>query len=169
MRDGLVTLASPFGSAETFVRLEAAVRGQGLAVFATIDHAQAARDAGLNMKAASLLIFGSPRAGTPLMQRAPTLAIDLPLKALIWEDEDGATWLSYNDPAWLAQRHRLGDLDAPTMVWEYEGGAVAAGPEAGPLAPGHQMLGATSDQLRLRAMAHALSEIAGDVIRPFAP
>jgi uncharacterized protein (DUF302 family) len=168
MRDGLVTLASPFGAAETSVRLEAAVRSQGLSVFATIDHAQAARDAGLEMKAASLVIFGSPRSGTPLMRRAPTMAIDLPLKALIWEDEDGGTWLSYNDPAWLARRHGLGDLDAPTMVWEYEGGAVAAGPEDGILAAGNRALGVTSDRMRLRAMAHALSEIAGEATRPFA-
>ncbi len=107
MTDGLVTLPSPFGPRETYARLHAAVTGRGLAIFATIDHAKAAAKAGLEMKAARLLIFGNPRTGTPLMRIEPRLAIDLPLKALVWAGEGDSTWLSYNAPTWLAHRHAL--------------------------------------------------------------
>ena len=111
MPDGLVSHRSAFGPAETLDRVLAAVRGHSLEVFITIDHAKAAADVGLTLGAASLVIFGSPKGGTPLMAIAPTLAIDLPLKALVWDDAAGATWVSYNDPAWLAQRHGLAKTD----------------------------------------------------------
>jgi uncharacterized protein (DUF302 family) len=76
-------------------------------VFARIDHAAGASGAGLSLRPTELLIFGNATAGTPLMQTAQTIGIDLPLKALAWEDESGRVWLSYNDPGWLAQRHGL--------------------------------------------------------------
>ena len=86
-------------------RLVAAVTGRGMSILARIDHAAAAATAGLALRPTEVLIFGNARAGTPLMQTAPTLGIDLPLKALVWQDEAGATWLAFNDPMWLAARH----------------------------------------------------------------
>jgi uncharacterized protein (DUF302 family) len=104
---GMVHLKSPYTAAETLDRLRDLVIGKGLALFATIDHAAAAAEVGLSMAPATVLIFGSPEAGTPLMIAAPTLAIDLPLKALVWQEPTGPVWLSYNAPEYLAQRHGL--------------------------------------------------------------
>ena len=106
--EGLTTLLSNFGPKETMDRLEAEVRGKGITVFARIDHAAAAAEAGLALRPTELLIFGNPRAGTPLMQSTQTIGIDLPLKALVWQDASGKTWLSYNGPSWLARRHGAG-------------------------------------------------------------
>jgi len=103
--DGLTTLRSSYGPKDTMTRLEAEVKARGMTVFARIDHAAGAAGAGLSLRPTKLLIFGNAKAGTPLMQTVQTTGIDLPLKALVWEDASGATWLSYNDPAWLAQRH----------------------------------------------------------------
>lgn len=103
--DGLTTIASMFGPKETMDRLVAAVTGRGMAVMARIDHAAAAAKVGMALRPTEVLIFGNPRAGTPLMQASQTLGIDLPLRALVWQDEAGATWLGYNDPTWLAHRH----------------------------------------------------------------
>jgi uncharacterized protein (DUF302 family) len=103
--DGLTTLRSSYGPKDTMTRLEAEVKARGMTVFARIDHAAGAAGAGLPLRPTELLIFGNAKAGTPLMQTVQTTGIDLPLKALVWEDASGATWLSYNDPAWLAQRH----------------------------------------------------------------
>ncbi len=89
-------------------RLAAAVADRGMAILARIDHAAAAATVGMALRATEVLIFGNPRAGTPLMQTAQTVGIDLPLRALVWRDEAGGTWLSYNDPHWLAARHGLG-------------------------------------------------------------
>ena len=102
-------MPSAFDAAETAQRLFAALDKRRLAVFAKIDHRQGAERVGLELRPALLVIFGAAEAGTPLMQIAPTMAIDLPLKALVWEDVRGAVWLSYNDPFWLAQRHGLAD------------------------------------------------------------
>ena len=88
-------------------RLEAAVKAKGMTVFARIDHAAGAAAAGLSLRPTEVLIFGNAKGGTPLMQSVQTIGIDLPLKALVWQDASGKTWLSYNDPAWLAQRHGL--------------------------------------------------------------
>jgi uncharacterized protein (DUF302 family) len=107
--DGLTTLASSFGPAETMARLEAAVRAKGLTVFARIDHAAGAAAVGLALRPTELIIFGNAKGGTPLMQAQQTIGIDLPLKALIWQDAAGKTRLSYNDPRWLAQRHGADD------------------------------------------------------------
>jgi uncharacterized protein (DUF302 family) len=103
--DGLVALKSPHGAAETMSRLEAAVKQRGLNVFARIDHAAGAAKVGKTLRPTEVLIFGNPQGGTPLMECAQSAGIDLPLKALVWQDESKQVWLGYNDPAFLAQRH----------------------------------------------------------------
>jgi uncharacterized protein (DUF302 family) len=103
--NGMTHLSSPHPVEETLARLQAAVTAKGLRVLASIDHSGDAAAAGLEMRPTKLLIFGNAKAGTPLMIAAPTLGIDLPLKALIWEDTDGRVWLSYNTPEYLRQRH----------------------------------------------------------------
>jgi len=104
---GMVHLRSRYSVDETLGRLEAAVAARGLKVFGRIDHSGEAERAGLAMRPTQVLIFGSPKAGTPLMVAAPTLAIDLPLKALVWQDADSAVWLSYNSAEYLEQRHGI--------------------------------------------------------------
>ena len=99
--EGLITIASNLQPKETMDRLAAAVSAHGMAILARIDHAAA----GFDLRPTEVLVFGNPRAGTPLMQAAQTMGIDLPLKALVWQDERGRTWLSYHDPKWLARRH----------------------------------------------------------------
>jgi len=103
--NGMVHLESPYSFAETLNRLESTLRARGIAEFARIDHSGEAAKIGLKMDPTQVVIFGSPKAGTPLMVAAPTLAIDLPLKALIWEDAGGKVWVSYNTAEYLAQRH----------------------------------------------------------------
>ena len=105
--DGLITIRSSHGPKETMTRLEAAVKAKGLTVFAHVDHAAGAAEVGLSLRPTDLLIFGNAKGGTPLMQSVQTVGIDLPLKALVWQDASGNTWLAYNDPAWLAKRHGL--------------------------------------------------------------
>jgi uncharacterized protein (DUF302 family) len=106
--DGLITMRSSHGPKDTTNRLEAEVRAKGMTVFARIDDAAGAAEVGLALRPTELLIFGNARGGTPLMQSIQTIGIDLPLKALVWQDGSGNTWLSYNDPSWLAKRHGLG-------------------------------------------------------------
>jgi uncharacterized protein (DUF302 family) len=111
--DGLTTMRSTHGSKDTMNRLEAAVRAKGMTVFARIDHAAGAAEVGLSLRPTELLIFGNAKGGTPLMQSMQAIGVDLPLKALVWQDRMGSTWLSYNDPGWLATRHGLGhEVDA---------------------------------------------------------
>lgn len=110
---GLTTIKSSHGPRDTMNRLEAAVKARSMTVFARIDHSAGAAAAGLSLNPTELLIFGNARGGTPLMQTAQTIGIDLPLKALVWQDASGSTWLSYNDPAWLAQRHGLSGTEVP--------------------------------------------------------
>lgn len=111
--DGLTTIRSNYGPKDTMNRLEAAVAAKGMTVFARIDHAAGAAGVGLTLQPTEVLIFGNAKAGTPLMKSVQTIGIDLPLKALVWQDAAGQTWLSYNDPAWLAKRHGLsGATDA---------------------------------------------------------
>jgi uncharacterized protein (DUF302 family) len=86
-------------------RLETEIRAYGLSVFARIDHAAGAAEVGLTLRPTNLIIFGNACGGTPLMQAAQTVGIDLPLKALVWEDAASKTWISYNEPNWVAQRH----------------------------------------------------------------
>ncbi len=115
-REGLITIRSSFGPQETMKRYDAAVRAKGLTVFATIDHAAGATAVGLSLRPTALIIFGNARGGTPLMQANQTSGIDLPLRALVWQDDSGATWLSYNDPAWIAARHQIGTDAAGTVT-----------------------------------------------------
>ena len=100
--DGLTTIPSSYGPKETMDRLEAEIKAKGMTVFARIDHAAGAAQAGLSLRPTEVLIFGNAKAGTPLMQSNQTIGIDLPLKALVWQDADGKVWLSYNEPSWLA-------------------------------------------------------------------
>ena len=112
---GLVSIQSGNSVKVTIDRLEAMLKNKGITVFARIDHAAAAAAVGMPLRPTELLIFGDPTAGTRLMQAEQTIGIDLPLKALVWEDASGATWISYNDPVWLAQRHALGDDTSRTV------------------------------------------------------
>src|SRR5215471_6406701 len=105
--DGLTTIQSKFGPQDTMNRLEAELKAHGMTVFRRVDHAAMAKEAGLTLRPTELILFGNPRRGTPLMQANQTIGIDLPLKALVWEDAAGKTWLSYNEPAWLASRHEI--------------------------------------------------------------
>ena len=92
-------------------RLEAEIRAQRMTVFARIDHAAGAAEVGLTLAPTELIIFGNARGGTPLMQSVQTVGIDLPLKALVWEDTAGKTWLSYNEPSWIARRHSVANAE----------------------------------------------------------
>ena len=103
--EGLLVSPSAHGPAETMQKLIAAVTAKGLSILAHIDHAGAAAKVGMELRATDLLIFGNPKGGTPLMQASQTIGIDLPLKALVWQDQDAKTWLGYNDPAWFCARH----------------------------------------------------------------
>lgn len=114
--DGLFALQSAHSVDETISRFEAALQAHGVTLFASIDHGAGAAAAGMTLRPTVLLIFGNPRAGTPLMQLNQTIGIDLPQKALVWQDADGKVWLSFNDPAWLATRHRIGDAGAETVA-----------------------------------------------------
>jgi len=111
--DGLVTVQSQFGPKETMDRLEVDINASGMKVFARINHAALAADVGQKLLPTEVIVFGNPRGGTPLMQRNQTVGIDLPLKALVWQDAAGLTWLSYNTPAWFAKRHELTGVEAP--------------------------------------------------------
>lgn len=113
--DGLVTIACKHPVKEALDRLEAALRAKGVAVFARIDHAAGAASVDMPLRPTEVLIFGNPKAGTPLMQANQTIGLDLPLKILAWQDAAGKTWLTYNDVHWLAARHRLGDRLKPEV------------------------------------------------------
>jgi uncharacterized protein (DUF302 family) len=113
--NGLITVASKFSVGETLDRLTAAITSAGLLVFARINHAGNAEEVGLELRPTELLIFGHPKGGTPLMQDKQTAGIDLPVKALAWEDEAGGVWLTYNEAAWLATRHELGSASSQAI------------------------------------------------------
>ncbi len=112
---GLVHLKSPYTASETLARLERAVTVRGIPIHATISHSGDAARAGLQMNPSLLLIFGNPKAGTPLMVASPTIAIDLPLKALVWQAVDGTVWVSYNSPTYILHRHSL----APEFIQNF--------------------------------------------------
>jgi len=103
--EGLTTAPSSFGPSQTMNRLEAEIKKNGMEVLARIDHAAGAAKVGLQLTPTELIIFGNARGGTPLMQSAQTVGIDLPLKILVWQDAAHNTWVSYNDPRWIAERH----------------------------------------------------------------
>jgi uncharacterized protein (DUF302 family) len=108
---GLTSIPSSFGPKETMDRLEVEIRAQRMTVFARIDHASGAAEVGLTLAPTELIIFGNARGGTPLMQSVQTVGIDLPLKVLVWQDAANKTWLSYNEPRWIAQRHGVANAE----------------------------------------------------------
>jgi len=113
--NGLITITSNHSVKETLDRLEASLRGNGVTVFARIDHAAGAASVDMSLPPTELIVFGQPQAGTPLMQAQQSIGIDLPLKMLAWQDGNGKNWLAYNDIAWLAKRHGLGEDLAPAI------------------------------------------------------
>lgn len=113
--NGIVDIPSRHSVGETIDRLQSLLAAKGIKVFARIDQAAEATAVGLSMKPTQLLIFGDPRAGTPLMNQTPSLALDLPLKALAWEDAEGKVWLTYNSPEYLQERHKLDFTPFPAL------------------------------------------------------
>jgi uncharacterized protein (DUF302 family) len=105
--NGMQHLSSPYSVQETLRRIESLLQEKGLTIFCRVDHSGEAEKVGLKMRATQLILFGSPKAGTPVMVASPTIAIDLPLKALVWEDAGGKVWVSYNSPEYLQQRHNV--------------------------------------------------------------
>ena len=114
--DGLVVVKSTYSAAETASRLAAALPERGLKLFARIDHAAGAASIGKVLRPTEVLIFGNPQGGTPLIECQQSLGIDLPLKALVWQDASGQVWLGYNDPAWLVARHGAGECPAASSL-----------------------------------------------------
>lgn len=110
--DGLIAVKSPYTAKETMDRLEGIVKQRGLSVFARIDHAAGAAKVGKTLRSTEVLIFGNPQGGTPFMECAQSVGIDLPLKALVWEDSSSQVWLGYNDPEYLAKRHGVATCPA---------------------------------------------------------
>jgi uncharacterized protein (DUF302 family) len=121
--NGLVQVASRYSVEETVRRLQAAFSAKGLQIFAVVDHSGEAEKVGLKMRPTKVVIFGSPKAGTPLMVEAPSLAIDLPLKALVAEDADGKVSVTYNSPEYLQERHRV----PPELIKNLAGAGVVIG------------------------------------------
>jgi uncharacterized protein (DUF302 family) len=119
--DGLITVASAYRVAETVDRLAAAAEAAGMQVFVRVNHAAGAAEVGMSLRPTELILVGNPRGGTPLMQDRQTAGIDLPLRALAWEDADGRVWVTTNDAAWIADRHGLGKASAAAVS------AVSAG------------------------------------------
>jgi len=119
--DGLITVASAYRVAETVDRLAAAAEAAGMQVFVRVNHAAGAAEVGMSLRPTELILVGNPRGGTPLMQDCQTAGIDLPLRALAWEDADGRVWVTTNDAAWIADRHGLGKASAAAVS------AVSAG------------------------------------------
>ncbi|MFT7245776.1 MAG: hypothetical protein ACI82A_003147 [Candidatus Azotimanducaceae bacterium] len=114
--EGLITLKSPHSAMATMDRLEDTVKARGLTVFARIDHAAGADKIGKSLRPTVVLIFGNPQGGTPFMECAQSTGIDLPLKALVWEDASGQVWLAYNDPSYLATRHQVPDCTVAANI-----------------------------------------------------
>ena len=121
----LVTLPSAQGVPETVARLKALLAQKGIEVFAHIDHAAGAREVGLPLRPTQVLIFGNPKAGTPLMQSRQTIGLDLPLRVLVWEDSAGKAWLTYRRAADLARQHRVTDRDEAVPAMDEGLGALA--------------------------------------------
>jgi uncharacterized protein (DUF302 family) len=121
MANGLISQKSAHDAAETARRFRTAAEQAGMTIFAEIDHGKNAAEVGLELGPCIVMLFGNPKAGTLLMQLNPEAGIDLPLKALVWTDRDGDTWLGWNDPAWVAERHGLGPKADPIVS------AIAAG------------------------------------------
>jgi uncharacterized protein (DUF302 family) len=129
--DGLTKVASNYDASETSKRLETSIQAKGMTVFAKVDHAAGAKAVGLDLGPTLLVIFGAARGGTPLMQADQSVGIDLPLRALIWQDAAGRTWISYNEPEWIANRHGLGDGLKPVIGNMHEVRAAVVNEAAG--------------------------------------
>jgi len=114
--EGIVDVPTSHSVDETVARIKAILESKGITLFALVDHSGDAAKVAMKMPPMKLLIFGSPKAGTPLMLAAPSIAIDLPLKILVWEDGQGKVWLSYNDPEYLKQRHGLQENLLPNIA-----------------------------------------------------
>jgi len=114
--DGLVTSRTPRPPEETIARLKAEIAARKLTIFAEIDHAAGAEAVGLTLRPLFLIIFGAAKGGAPLMQAGATAGMDLPLKLLVWQDAEGETQVSYNDPHWVAKRHGLAAVEAPVRA-----------------------------------------------------
>jgi uncharacterized protein (DUF302 family) len=126
---GIVNISCHRSVEQTVEKLEAILHAKGVKLFALVDHSGEAASAGMRMRPTKLLIFGNPKAGTPLMLASPRVAIDLPLKILVWEDADGKVWISYNSPAYLQARHSLPqELVQNITVVEALAAAAADGP-----------------------------------------
>jgi uncharacterized protein (DUF302 family) len=110
--DGLIAIKSPHSSKTTMDRFENIAKQKGMTIFARIDHAAGAAKIGKKLRSTELLIFGNPQGGTPFMECNQTVGIDLPLKALVWEDATGQVWLGYNDPGFIATRHGVSQCPA---------------------------------------------------------
>ncbi len=123
--DGLVTVKSAHGVKETIDRFEATAKARGLNVFLRLDHAAGAKKIGKELRPTELLVFGNPQGGTPLMECAQSAGIDLPLKALAWQDAAGQVWLAYNDPVFLAGRHGVKDCPVVPNLSKALGGLAA--------------------------------------------
>jgi uncharacterized protein (DUF302 family) len=113
--NGIVDTPSPYSHEQTVEKLRNVLQARGLTLFALVDHSGEAAKVGLNMPPTRLLIFGNPKGGTPAMLAAPSIAIDLPLKALVAEDSSGKVWISYNAPEFLGRRHHLPDALLPNI------------------------------------------------------
>ena len=124
--DGLISVKSPYAAKETMDRLEEVVKQRGLNVFARIDHAAGAAKIGKSLRPTELLIFGNPQGGTPFIECAQTVGIDLPLKALVWQDVNLQVWLSYNDPEFLAKRHAVPNCAVASNLSKALAGVVDA-------------------------------------------
>jgi uncharacterized protein (DUF302 family) len=114
--EGIISKPSKYSAPETLDRVDALLQSKGIKIFVRVDHSGEAEKVGLKMPPTQLLIFGNPKGGTPMMLAAPTAAIDLPLKALAWQDSDGKVWLSYNDPEYIKKRFGLSDDQIKTIV-----------------------------------------------------
>lgn len=130
--DGMVSVPSQFDVAQTTTKLEQVLQAKGMKVFTVIDHSAGAKAAGMALKPTKLVLFGNPKVGTPLMQCQQSIALDLPQKALIWEDQQGMTWLTYNAPFYLQERHQVEGCSA---IFEKVSKALAAFAKAATQAP----------------------------------
>ena len=124
--DGVIAVKSSYPAKDTMNRLEDLAKQRGLNVFARIDHAAGATKVGKTLRPTEVLIFGNPQGGTPFMECAQSVGIDLPLKALVWEDAQGQVWLGYNDPAWLANRHGAAQCPAAVAIGKALSGLAEA-------------------------------------------
>jgi uncharacterized protein (DUF302 family) len=129
--EGLTTIKSQYGPAETLTRLKNSIAAHGLTIFADIDHAAGAKDVGMDLLPTRVVIFGSPKSGTPLMRLSDTIGLQLPLKILVRQQANGETFLAYDDPAWISRRYGLEEAAAPVVAKMQAAMTAIAGEAAG--------------------------------------